>query len=443
EVASTISDEARAKHNKFMQMGERERYQGLTFWSPNINIFRDPRWGRGQETYGEDPYLTGQIGKEFVSGLQGNDDKYIKVVATAKHFAVHSGPESLRHVFNAEISERDLRETYLPAFRTLVVDAKVASVMGAYNSFRGESCCASEKLDGILRNEWGFKGYVVSDCDAISDIWRTHKIVPDAASASALALKRGCDLNCGRTYSSLQDAFEKGQITEKELDVSVKRLFTARFELGMFDPPERVAYAQIPYSVNDNLSNDQLSRDVACESIVLLKNKDHFLPLSKKEGTIAVIGPNSDDIQSLWGNYNGVPSHPVTVLEGIKNKVEPKMNVLYAQGCDLAEGIPEFRVIPSVYLQTADGKQGLKGEYFNNNELKGAPLYTRTDDRVNFSMDFGITPDPRLKTGDFSIRWTGSVTAPKTGTYFISGRGNSYMKISCNGKSVKANSTTI
>jgi len=443
EVASTISDEARAKNNKFIQMGERERYQGLTFWSPNINIFRDPRWGRGHETYGEDPFLTGQIGKEFVMGLQGNDDKYLKVVATAKHFAVHSGPESLRHVYNADISERDLRETYLPAFRTLVVDAKVESVMGAYNRFRGEACCASIKLNGILRNEWGFKGYVVSDCEAISNIWETHKIVPDAASAAALALKRGCDLNCGRTYSSLQDAFKKGQITEKELDVSVKRLFTARFELGMFDPLERVAYAQIPYSVNDNLSNNQLSRDVACESIVLLKNNDHFLPISKKEGTIAVIGPNSDDIQSLWGNYNGVPSHPVTVLDGIKKKVEPQMKVLYAQGCDLAEGISEYRVIPSIYLNTPDGTQGLKGEYFNNNGLNGSPLYTRTDDQINFSMDFGITPDPRLTTGNFSIRWTGTLTAPKTGTYFISGRGNSYMEIFCNGKSIKARSTRI
>jgi len=442
EVASTISDEARAKHNKFLQLGERGQYQGLTFWSPNINIFRDPRWGRGHETYGEDPYLTGQIGKEFVMGLQGNDSKYLKVVATAKHFAVHSGPESLRHVFNAEISERDLRETYLPAFRTLVVDSKVESVMGAYNRFRGEACCASEKLDGILRNEWGFKGYVVSDCGAIADIWKTHKIVPDAAAAAALSLKTGCDLNCGKTYEALKEAMDRGIVTEKDFDLSLKRLFTARFKLGMFDPIERVAYAQIPFNVNDNTENAYLSRKTAQESIVLLKNQDKLLPLSKNKGTIAVIGPNADDIQSLWGNYSGIPSHPVTVLQGIKNKVEPAMNVIYAQGSDLAQGMPEFTNIPSVYLRTPDGKQGLKGEYFDNDELKGNPVYTKIDDQIDFSWVM-TSPDPRLKTSNFSIRWTGSLIAPETGTYYISGRGRPSVKIFCDGKEVNAHYSNL
>jgi len=437
EVASVISDEARAKNNMFLQLGERGQYQGLTFWSPNINIFRDPRWGRGHETYGEDPYLTGQIGKEFVMGLQGNDSKYLKVVATAKHYAVHSGPESLRHVFNAEVSERDLRETYLPAFRTLVVDAKVESVMGAYNRFRGEACCASEKLDGILRKEWGFKGYVVSDCGALEDIWKTHKIVPDAAEASAISLKTGCDLNCGKTYEALKEAMDRGIITEKDLDVSLKRLFTARFKLGMFDPPELVEYAQIPFNVNDNTENAYLSRKAEQESIVLLKNQDKLLPLSKNEGTIAVIGPNANDIQSLWGNYSGIPSNPVTVLEGIKNKVEPAINVIYAQGSDLAQGMPEFTKIPSVYLRTPEGKQGLKGEYFDNNELKGKPVYTKIDDQIDFSWVM-TSPDPRLKTSNFSIRWTGFIVAPETGTYSISGRGRPSLKISCNGKEVKA-----
>ena len=437
EVSTVISDEARAKNNQFLLLGERGQYKGLTFWSPNVNIFRDPRWGRGHETYGEDPYLTGQIGKEFVMGLQGKDPKYLKVVATAKHFAVHSGPESLRHVFNAEISERDLRETYLPAFRTLVVDAKVESVMGAYNRFRGEACCASTKLDGILRNEWGFKGYVVSDCGAIADIWKTHKIVSDAAAAAAISLKTGCDLNCGKTYEALKEALDRGIVTEKDLDVSLKRLFTARFKLGMFDPPERVAYAQIPFNVNDNTENAYLSRKTEQESIVLLKNQDKLLPLSKNKGTIAVIGPNANDIQSLWGNYSGIPSNPVTVLQGIKNKVEPAINVIYSQGSDLAEGMPEFTKIPSVYLRTPEGKQGLKGEYFDNVELKGTPVYTKIDDQIDFSWAM-TTPDPRLKTSNFSIRWTGSLVAPETGTYSISGRGRPSLKISCDGNEVYA-----
>ena len=239
DVATAISDEARAKHHEYVRLGQRGIYQGLTFWSPNINIFRDPRWGRGHETYGEDPYLTGQIGKEFVMGLQGDDPKYLKVVATAKHYAVHSGPEPLRHVFDANVSERDLRETYLPAFRTLVVDGGAYSVMGAYNRFRGEAACASRQLFDILRKEWKFDGYVVSDCGAIDDIWRTHKIVPDKASAAALAVKEGCDLNCGNTYEALGEAVKKGLITEAELNVAVKRLFMARFKLGMFDPKKK------------------------------------------------------------------------------------------------------------------------------------------------------------------------------------------------------------
>ncbi|WP_159518854.1 glycoside hydrolase family 3 protein [Sunxiuqinia indica] len=434
KVASVISDEARAKHHEFIRQGERGIYQGLTFWSPNINIFRDPRWGRGHETYGEDPYLTGQMGKEFVLGLQGDDSDYLKVVATAKHYAVHSGPEPLRHEFDARVSERDLRETYLPAFRTLVVDGEVQSVMGAYNRFRGEAACANTELFGILRDEWNFDGYVVSDCGAISDIWKYHKVVPDAASAAALAIKKGCDLNCGSTYEALTEAVESGILTEEDLDVAVKRLFEARFKLGMFDPVEQVAYAQIPYEVNNNPAHDRLAREAAQASIVLLKNQS-TLPLSKSLNTIAVIGPNADEVQSLWGNYNGIPSNPITVLQGIKNKVEPRTNVLYAQGSDLAEGIPTMEVIPSVYLQTADGEQGLKGEYFDNSKWEGQPLFTQLDDNVDFIWDLG-TPDPRLETGQFSIRWTGYVVAPKTGLYHFSDWGKPYMKITLNGTEV-------
>ena len=428
EVASVISDEARAKHNEFLRRGERGIYQGLTFWSPNINIFRDPRWGRGHETYGEDPYLTGQMGKEFVLGLQGDDSDYLKVVATAKHFAVHSGPESLRHTFDAKVSERDLRETYLPAFRTLVKDADVYSVMGAYNRFRGEASCASSELFNILRDEWGFDGYVVSDCGAIADIWKTHKIEPDAASAAVSAVQSGCDLNCGDTYEALTEGVKRGLISEKDIDLAVKRLFTARFKLGMFDPVDKVKYAQIPFNVNNSPAHSNLSRQAARKSIVLLKNENNMLPLSKDLKTIAVIGPNANDVQSLWGNYNGIPSDPVTVLKGIQNKLEPKAKVLYAQGSDLADGIPEMEPVPSIYLETLQGEQGLKGEYFDNKDLKGDPLFTQVDDNIDFVWDID-SPDPRLKNSDWSIRWTGFIVAPKNGTYYISDWGKPYMTI--------------
>lgn len=260
DVANVISDEARAKHHEYLRRGQHGMYQGLTFWPPNVNIFRDPRWGRGHETYGEDPFLTSQLGLNYVNGLQGTDKKYLKVIATAKHYAVHSGPEPSRHLFNAETSDIDLFETYLPAFRTLVKEGQVYSVMGAYNRFRGESASASPFLFDILRNKWGFNGYIVSDCGAVTDIWKWHKISPDAASASALAVKTGLDLECGSSYKSLKEALERKLLTEADIDITLKRLFTARFKLGMFDPEEIVPYAQIPFSVNNNSSHDYLAR---------------------------------------------------------------------------------------------------------------------------------------------------------------------------------------
>lgn len=435
DVATAISDEARAKHHEFERNGQRGIFQGLTFWSPNINIFRDPRWGRGHETYGEDPYLTGQMGKEFIQGLQGDNPKYLKLVATAKHFAVHSGPETGRHEFDAVVSERDLRETYLPAFRTSIVDAGAYSVMGAYNRFRGQASCASDELFGILRNEWGFKGYVVSDCGAIRDIWKYHKLTADEASASALAVKSGLDLNCGTVYQALSEAYEKGLVSEDDLDVAVKRLFTARFKLGMFDPEELNEYAQIPISVNDNPAHDYLALEAARKSIVLLKNENNILPLSKKIKTIAVIGPNADEVQSLWGNYNGVPSHPVTIVTGLKNKLEPEVNVIYEQGCELAEGVPLFTPIPSIYFQTENGRQGIIGEYFANNQFEGEPLFTRIDNQINFKWDNG-TPDPRLKDDNYSVRWTGYLIPQKTGKYQISGLGKPAIKIMHKGNDV-------
>lgn len=426
EVATVISDEARAKHHEYVRRGQREIYQGLTFWSPNINIFRDPRWGRGHETYGEDPYLTGQLGKEYVIGLQGDDPNYLKLVATAKHFAVHSGPEPSRHEFDAVVSERDLRETYLPAFETLVKEAHVYSVMGAYNRFRGEAACASTELFTILRDEWGFDGYVVSDCGAIRDIYEYHKITADAASAAALALEEGCDLNCGSTYKKLTDALAEGLITEADLDRALTRLFTARFKLGMFDPADKVPYANIPYSVNNSPAHNQLSRKAAQESMVLLKNENQTLPLAKTIQSIAVIGPNANDEQSLLGNYNGFPQDPITIVKGLQQKLAPKVTVNYALGCDLADGIPAMESIPSIYLETENGKQGLFAEYFDNANCEGEPLYTQVDDNIDFTWDIE-TPDPRLTMGNYSVRWSGYLIAPETGTYYFSDWGKPYM----------------
>lgn len=434
-VATAISDEARAKHHEFLRRGMHEIYQGLTFWSPNINIFRDPRWGRGHETYGEDPHLTGQLGLQYVKGLQGDDPNYLKVVATAKHFAVHSGPEPLRHEFDVQISERDFRETYLPAFRTLVVDGDVYSVMGAYNRFRGEACCASTELSGILRNEWGFEGYIVSDCWAIADIWKYHKIAKDEAEAAALAVKRGTDLECGDTYHALPESVKRGLVSEKDIDVSVGRLMTARMKLGMFDPDSIVAYAQIPFSVNDNPAHDNLARIAAQKSIVLLKNADQTLPLKKNFSKIAVVGPNADEVESLWGNYNGIPSHPVTVLQGIKNKVEPQTEVLYAQGSELADGISKLTPIPSIYLETEDGKQGAFAEYFANNKLEGQPLFTRVDDNIDFYWEAG-SPDPRMPVDNFGIRWTTYLKVPQTGEYELGAWSMPSFKVYCEGKEI-------
>jgi len=337
QEADVISTEARAKYAEAISRNQHNIYQGLTFWSPNINIFRDPRWGRGQETYGEDPFLTAKIGTAFVKGLQGSDPKYFKVIATAKHFAVHSGPESERHLFDAWPSETDLYDTYLPAFEALVKDAKVYSFMGAYNRLYGVPCCASSLLlEKKLRDDWKFKGYVVSDCGAISDFYNTHKFVPDAAKASALAVKAGTDLACGDEYMHLIEAVKKGYISEAEIDVSVKRLFTARMKLGIFDPPLMVSWASIKPTDYDTKENHELADQVARESIVLLKNEKALLPLGAKYKQIAVVGPYADEKSVLIGNYNGDPSHPVTILQGIRNNAG-KATVSYTVGVEAPE----------------------------------------------------------------------------------------------------------
>jgi beta-glucosidase len=339
QVADIISDEARAKHHEALRNKDYGMYRGLTFWSPNINIFRDPRWGRGHETYGEDPYLTGQMGIQFVKGLQGDDSKYLKVIATAKHFAVHSGPESERHTFNVVPNSRDLWETYLPAFRDLIVDAKAYSVMGAYNRVDGESASASWLLlEDILRNKWGFEGYVVSDCGAINDIHANHKIANNSEQSAALGIRKGCDLNCGSVYQkSLKGAVELGLIDEGEIDRSVYRLMLARMKLGMFDPPQNVSYAQIPFNLNDRKAHNNVALEMAQKSMTLLKN-DGILPLNKKKiRRIAIVGPNADNLEALRANYYGEASNPITVIKGIKKALGEKIDITYSKGIPLVK----------------------------------------------------------------------------------------------------------
>jgi beta-glucosidase len=431
--ADIISTEARAKHHEAIRNNEFRRFQGLTFWSPNINIFRDPRWGRGQETYGEDPYLTSRIGVAFVKGLQGDDPFYFKVISTPKHYAVHSGPEPMRHSFNAKVSERDLRETYLPAFRACIVEGGAWSIMGAYNRFRGESCSASELLlDSILRKEWGFQGYVVSDCGAIRDIFRGHHIVETAAEASALAVKAGCDLTCGREYLSLEEAVSKKLITEQEIDVSVKRMMTARFRLGMFDPDEMVPYAGIPFSENNSEEHNAFALKVARESMVLLKNENNALPLSHDLKSIAVIGPYADNLDVLLGNYNGTPSDPVTILKGIMNRAGEHTQVHYATGVLPPETYIMAAPIPGDALRPAGDMNGngLKAEYFGNPDLEGTPVLVRKDSLMQMFWR-SESPGEGVPADSFSVRWTGIIVPPACGSYeiglFTDERGRFYL----------------
>ncbi len=331
EVADTISTEARAKYNQFKKYGPTDYYRGLTFWSPNINIFRDPRWGRGHETYGEDPYLTGRMGAAFVKGLQG-DGKYYKVDSTLKHYAVHSGPEGVRHSFNSVVSEKDLYETYLWAFRYCIENAHPAAVMGAYNRVNGEACCGSRwLLQDILRDEFGFDGYVVSDCGAIADFDKNHKVTSTPAESAALGVNSGCDLNCGEVYWNLKDALEMGLVEEKAVDECVIRLFTTRFRLGMFD--DDCEWDKIPYSKVECPEHRALNRRMAQESIVLLKNNG-ILPLDRNK-KVAVIGPNADARDVLLGNYNGMPSKYYTLLSGIQEYTDP----YYAKGCAIHDSL--------------------------------------------------------------------------------------------------------
>lgn len=404
EVFDAVSDEARVKSRIFSENGVLKRYQGLTFWTPNVNIFRDPRWGRGQETYGEDPYLTGQLGMAVVRGLQGPEDsKYDKLHACAKHFAVHSGPEWNRHSFDAEnIAPRDLWETYLPAFKDLVQKADVKEVMCAYNRFEGEPCCGSNRLlMQILRDEWGYKGIVVSDCGAISDFYRpeTHGTHPDKEHASAGAVLSGTDLECGGEYGSLADAVKAGLIDEKLIDVSLKRLLTARFELGEMD--EQPAWAEIPASTLNSKEHQDLALRMARESLVLLQNKNNILPLNTGL-KVAVMGPNANDSVMQWGNYNGIPGHTVTLLEAVRSKL-PEGQVMYEPGCDRTSR----EALQSLFSECSiNGKPGFLAEYWNNRTREGEVVAT---DQISTPFHFATTGATTFASGveitDFSARY--------------------------------------
>ena len=337
KIADVISTEGRAKYHEFQKKNDHDIYKGLTFWSPNINIFRDPRWGRGHETYGEDTYLTSRLGIRFVEGLQGNDSKYMKAAACAKHFAVHSGPEGERHSFNAIASKKDMYETYLPAFKKLVQEANVEAVMGAYNRTNGEPCCGSKTLlKDILREDWGFKGHVTSDCWAIKDFHENHMVTKTAPESVALAVNNGCDVNCGNMYLNLLIAYNEGLVDEKTIDESVSRLMMTRMKLGMFDSDEKVPYSSIPYDVVDCKEHNKLALEAAKDSLVLLKNEDNILPLDKNSlRSIAVIGPNANSRDALIGNYFGTASQYITVLEGIREALPDSVRINYSEGCHI------------------------------------------------------------------------------------------------------------
>ena len=413
-MGNVISSEARAKYNQAQREGNHRIFYGLTFWSPNINIFRDPRWGRGQETYGEDPYLTGRMGIAFIGGVQGSDLNHLRAVATSKHFAVHSGPEQLRHGFNVDPSPRDLEETYLPAFRATVTEGHVQSVMCAYNSIDGWPSCTNKMLlKDHLRDAWGFKGFVVSDCGAIVDVYQGHKKTTDIEHAAALSLQAGTDLSCSiwtPGFNTLADAVRHGLVSEDLVTQAAERLYTGRFQLGLFDP-EGSSLDRIPFSSVASESNRQISLKAAEESIVLLKNSG-VLPL-KAPQKIAVIGPTADSLPAILGNYVGTPLDPVTPLDGMMNQFK-STPILYAQGSTLAE---EFAVpVP----RTAFGlKKGLKTEFFATPDWTGRPVATETQPLIQVDWE-NAKPAPEVDTPNYSVRWSGSISVPAPGRYVFS-----------------------
>jgi beta-glucosidase len=430
-VADVISTEARAKYNDALTRPAPSlpwahavlpgRTAGLTYWSPNVNIFRDPRWGRGQETYGEDPYLAGRMAVAFVRGMQGSDPRYLKVVATPKHYAVHSGPEPERHGFDAKVSESDIVNTYLPAFRAAVVEGKADSIMCVYNAVNGTPGCAStDLLQKRLRDEWGFRGYVVSDCGAVSDIFRGHAFTPTLGGAAVAAVKAGTDLTCGTEYQDLVEEVKAGRISEAEIDRALQRLFVARVRLGMFDPPALVPYSRIGIAENDSSAHRELAREAERKAIVLLKNEGGLLPLGASARRIAVLGPSADDPVVLLGSYNGISSKQVTPLEGVARQFAGA-EVRYALGATYTASTPAL--VPSTFLAPAGGGRGVLAEYFDNPELQGEPKLRRVEPRAYFDLSM---EDPALVAAigheKYSLRWTARLTPPASGEYELAVR---------------------
>ncbi|MBR6591457.1 MAG: glycoside hydrolase family 3 C-terminal domain-containing protein [Prevotella sp.] len=425
KVFDATSTEMRAQyHNRMFNGGEDEKFHSLSVWTPNVNIFRDPRWGRGQETYGEDPYLTGVMGTAVVRGLQGPEDsKYRKLWACAKHYAVHSGPEYTRHSVNiTDVSPRDMWETYMPAFKTLVQDAKVREVMCAYQRLDDDPCCGSSRLlQQILRDEWGFEYLVVSDCGAISDFYTSHKSSSSPVTASAKAVLAGTDVECGYgyAYKSIPEAVRRGLLSEKEIDKHVIRLLEGRFDLGEMDDPSLVEWSKIPYSVMDCKQHRQIALDMARQTIVLLQNKGNVLPLKKNAEKIAVIGPNADDEPLMWGNYNGTPNRTVTILDGIKTK---QRKLVYMQGCDKTyDKVMDCLIASSC---SADGKRGLKGTFWNNTKMEGTPITTRY-----YTEPLAVTTAgmhnfaPGVPVEDFSAKYETVFRPKEAGEYVVNVEG--------------------
>ena len=421
KVFDAVSTEFRAQYNhRMLNGGEDQKFHSLSVWTPNVNIFRDPRWGRGQETYGEDPYLTSVMGTQVVRGLQGPEDaKYRKLWACAKHYAVHSGPEYTRHTVNlTDITPRDMWETYMPAFKTLVQDAKVREVMCAYQRLDDDPCCGSTRLlQQILRDEWGFQYLVVSDCGAISDFYETHKSSSSPAHASAKATLAGTDVECGYgyAYKSIPEAVQRGFITEKEVDKHVIRLLEGRFDLGEMDDPALVEWSKIPYSKMDCKEHRQLSLDMARQTMVLLQNKNNVLPLRKNKEKIAVIGPNADDEPLMWGNYNGTPNRTITILDGIKMK---QKSIAYIPGCDRTYD-KVMDCLMNKYC-AIDGKKGLKGTFWNNTEMEGKPVTTQfytTPLSVTTAGMHNFAPGVNLE--DFSAKYETVFTPKEAGEYVV------------------------
>jgi beta-glucosidase len=427
-MAMAIGTEGRIKHAQAVRDGHSNVFEGLDFWAPNINIFRDPRWGRGQETYGEDPFLTARMGVAFVTGMQGDDPKYYRVISTPKHYAVHSGPEPTRHTADVKVSKHDELDTYLPAFRATVTEGKAGSVMCAYNSINGQTACANEfLLQDQLRGKWDFQGYVVSDCGAILDIFHEHHFIKTQAEASALAVQRGMDNECvdfakvndDHDYRPYLDAYRQGILKESEIDAALIRLFTARMKLGMFDPPEMVPYSKIDEKLLDSAEHRAIAAKLANESMVLLKN-DGTLPLKQGAIKMAIVGPLADQTRYLLGNYNGTPTHTVSVLDGLKAEF-PEAQITFVPGTQFLRH--EGEVVPASVLTTPEGQPGLTAQFLTGNVFEGKPTVLATRQASGVDLKTEDIPQEAIGRYPLVVEWTGFVTANETGDYSIGVRG--------------------